>query len=208
MNSEASELPKGLVLGRDGNIHIRLTESSSLDDVGSYNAPTNAWALFQASREVYGCKWVLSPTALTLSFTLPPDPGYALLKAISLPQGMARDLCLELQLLVGWSHVSSPCFGVLDLSKSPLELEHSTSMVVLLWFGHANIAVALFGLLVGGHIWNLCRMRFIVSALLDLWIWQPDPSCVVAPLWSLPEGPIFPSYGVHFVVPLVYFSLV
>ncbi|CAN6543655.1 unnamed protein product [Malus baccata var. baccata] len=30
---EASELPKGLMLGRDGNIHIRIT---SLDDVGSY----------------------------------------------------------------------------------------------------------------------------------------------------------------------------
>ncbi|RXI07031.1 hypothetical protein DVH24_026167 [Malus domestica] len=33
MNSEASELPKGLMLGRDGNIHIRITP---LGDVGSY----------------------------------------------------------------------------------------------------------------------------------------------------------------------------
>ena len=36
MESEASELPKGLVLGRDENIHIRLTRSTPLDDVGSY----------------------------------------------------------------------------------------------------------------------------------------------------------------------------
>jgi len=36
MNSEANELPKGLVLGRDGNIHIRLIGSSPLDDVGCY----------------------------------------------------------------------------------------------------------------------------------------------------------------------------
>ncbi|RXH85140.1 hypothetical protein DVH24_041908 [Malus domestica] len=33
MEPEASELPKGLVLGRDVNIHIRITP---LDDVGSY----------------------------------------------------------------------------------------------------------------------------------------------------------------------------
>ena len=33
---EASELPKGLVLGRDENIHIRITP---LGDVGSYNPP-------------------------------------------------------------------------------------------------------------------------------------------------------------------------
>ena len=33
---EASELPKGLALGRDGNIHIRITP---LGDVGSHNPP-------------------------------------------------------------------------------------------------------------------------------------------------------------------------
>ena len=32
---EPSELPKGLVLGRDRNIHIRLTGSTPLGDVGS-----------------------------------------------------------------------------------------------------------------------------------------------------------------------------
>ena len=36
MEPEASELPKNLVLGRDENIHIRLTGSTALDDVGSY----------------------------------------------------------------------------------------------------------------------------------------------------------------------------
>ena len=36
---EASELPKGLVLGRDENIHIRLTRSTPLGDVGYYNPP-------------------------------------------------------------------------------------------------------------------------------------------------------------------------
>ncbi|RXH84790.1 hypothetical protein DVH24_040138 [Malus domestica] len=39
MEPEASELPKGLVLGRDGNIHIRLTGSTPLGDVGCYNPP-------------------------------------------------------------------------------------------------------------------------------------------------------------------------
>ena len=34
MEPEASELPKNLVLGRDENIHIRITP---LGDVGSYN---------------------------------------------------------------------------------------------------------------------------------------------------------------------------
>ena len=36
MESKASDLPKGLVLGRDENIHIRLTRSIPLGDVGSY----------------------------------------------------------------------------------------------------------------------------------------------------------------------------
>ncbi|CAN6589044.1 unnamed protein product [Malus baccata var. baccata] len=36
MELEASELPKGLVLGRDENIHIMITP---LGDVGSYNLP-------------------------------------------------------------------------------------------------------------------------------------------------------------------------
>ena len=35
----ASELLKGLVLGRYENIHIRLTGSTPLGDVGSYNPP-------------------------------------------------------------------------------------------------------------------------------------------------------------------------
>ena len=34
MEPKASELPKSLVLGRDGNIHIRITH---LSDVGSHN---------------------------------------------------------------------------------------------------------------------------------------------------------------------------
>ena len=37
MNSKTSELPKGLVLGRGGNVHIRLTRFSPLGDVGCYN---------------------------------------------------------------------------------------------------------------------------------------------------------------------------
>ena len=36
MEPEASELPKGLVLGRDENIHLRITP---LGDVGCYNPP-------------------------------------------------------------------------------------------------------------------------------------------------------------------------
>ncbi|KAM2041111.1 hypothetical protein ACFX16_034957 [Malus domestica] len=37
MEPEASELPKGLVLGRDENIHIRLKGSTPLGDMGCYN---------------------------------------------------------------------------------------------------------------------------------------------------------------------------
>ncbi|CAN6699474.1 unnamed protein product [Malus baccata var. baccata] len=40
MEPEASELPKGLVLGRDGNIHIRLKGSTSIGDVGCYSPPS------------------------------------------------------------------------------------------------------------------------------------------------------------------------
>ena len=35
---KANELPKSLVLGRDWNIHIRLTGSTPLGDVGSYKS--------------------------------------------------------------------------------------------------------------------------------------------------------------------------
>ena len=42
---EASELPKDLILGRDGNIHIRLTRSTPLGAVGSYN-PGQTWPFF------------------------------------------------------------------------------------------------------------------------------------------------------------------
>ena len=46
MESEASELPKGLVLGRDGNIHIRLTGSIPLGDVGSYDCDSPSLLLY------------------------------------------------------------------------------------------------------------------------------------------------------------------
>ncbi|CAN6552269.1 unnamed protein product [Malus baccata var. baccata] len=39
MEPEANELPKGLVLGKDGNIYIRLTGSTPLGDIGCYNPP-------------------------------------------------------------------------------------------------------------------------------------------------------------------------
>ena len=67
MESEASELPKGLVLGRDENIHIRLTGSSSMGDVRSYNppplrGPTSSLAHF--------LPWIVSDTKLSH-----PGPG-------------------------------------------------------------------------------------------------------------------------------------
>ncbi|RXH97032.1 hypothetical protein DVH24_035700 [Malus domestica] len=39
MEPKVSELPKGLVLGRDGNIHIRLIGSTPLGNVGCHNPP-------------------------------------------------------------------------------------------------------------------------------------------------------------------------
>ncbi|RXH78936.1 hypothetical protein DVH24_034143 [Malus domestica] len=44
MEPEASELPKGLVLGRDENIHIRFTRSTPLDDVGCYTFTSSMMA--------------------------------------------------------------------------------------------------------------------------------------------------------------------
>ncbi|KAM1318229.1 hypothetical protein ACFX13_003522 [Malus domestica] len=50
MEPEANELPKGLVLGRDGNIHIRLIGSTPLGDVGCYiTFMTNSQALTSSS---------------------------------------------------------------------------------------------------------------------------------------------------------------
>ncbi|TQD97610.1 hypothetical protein C1H46_016784 [Malus baccata] len=37
MEPEANEFPKGPVLGRDGNLHIRLTRSTPLGNVRCYN---------------------------------------------------------------------------------------------------------------------------------------------------------------------------
>ncbi|RXH87358.1 hypothetical protein DVH24_034258 [Malus domestica] len=39
MEPEASELPKSLMLSRDGNIHIRHRGSTPLGDMGCYNPP-------------------------------------------------------------------------------------------------------------------------------------------------------------------------
>ncbi|RXH97795.1 hypothetical protein DVH24_010120 [Malus domestica] len=72
------------------------------------------------------------------------DLGYALLKVSSLFRGMTCDLGLDWG-LVGWSHSSSPCFSVVDLSISTLGVKKRASLVVLLWFGLANLVVALFG---------------------------------------------------------------
>ena len=46
MNSEASELPKGLVLYGGGHVHIRHRGSSPLDDVG-YNNCKKKSPMFQ-----------------------------------------------------------------------------------------------------------------------------------------------------------------
>ena len=48
---EANDLPKGLVLGRDENIHIRLTWSTPLGDVGSYSTHIYTHTHTQYNRE-------------------------------------------------------------------------------------------------------------------------------------------------------------
>ncbi|RXH73916.1 hypothetical protein DVH24_016738 [Malus domestica] len=64
---EASELPKGLVLGRDGNIHLRITP---LGDVGCYNPPT------LGARPT--SQWVTHPVSalafFSLNFGVPTEP--------------------------------------------------------------------------------------------------------------------------------------
>ncbi|KAM2988363.1 hypothetical protein FF2_002458 [Malus domestica] len=49
MEPETSELTKGLVLGRDGNIHIRLTGSTPLGDVGCNRTTANHRGGYNAS---------------------------------------------------------------------------------------------------------------------------------------------------------------
>ncbi|RXH90648.1 hypothetical protein DVH24_035412 [Malus domestica] len=63
---EASELLKGLVLGRDGNIHLRITP---LGDVGCYNPPL-LWAR-RPRRHIFGQGLALIPFV-----TSRPEPDY------------------------------------------------------------------------------------------------------------------------------------
>ena len=65
MESEASELPKGLLLGRDENIHLRLTGSTPLGDVGSYNR-TSHWVTHLGN--------ALTHSRLTSEFLRNPKP--------------------------------------------------------------------------------------------------------------------------------------
>ncbi|KAM1345016.1 hypothetical protein FF1_034420 [Malus domestica] len=76
------------------------------------------------------------------------DQGYTLLKASSLPQGMTRDMGLELRLLVGLKPRFVTQLWCCEVAKSTLELKCNAYLVVLLRFGCANLAVASFGLLV------------------------------------------------------------
>ncbi|TQD88835.1 hypothetical protein C1H46_025618 [Malus baccata] len=64
------------------------------------------------------------------------------------------------------------------MPKSTLGLKRNASLVVLLWFGCANLAVALFGLLVGGRIWNLYHLWLIVATSLDLRMWYREDVCL------------------------------
>ncbi|KAB2634951.1 respiratory burst oxidase-like protein B [Pyrus ussuriensis x Pyrus communis] len=67
MKLEVSELPKSLVLGRDRNIHIRLTGSTSLGNVGCYNSLKCIKSEFY-KRNQYKKYWSSAPSS---SFPLP-----------------------------------------------------------------------------------------------------------------------------------------
>ncbi|RXI06294.1 hypothetical protein DVH24_018336 [Malus domestica] len=58
MEPEASELPKGLVLGRDGNIHLRITP---LGDVGCYNLRLSALHFRCSSSALLFCVVTVKP---------------------------------------------------------------------------------------------------------------------------------------------------
>ena len=71
MESEASELPKGLALGRDDNIHIRITP---LGDVGSHNPPP--LGARRPRRHTSGQRLALIPNC-HIPAQGPPHPGPA-----------------------------------------------------------------------------------------------------------------------------------
>ncbi|RXH93970.1 hypothetical protein DVH24_016037 [Malus domestica] len=54
MEPEANELPKCLVLGKYRNIHIRLTGSTSLDDVGCYKKTKSYFIDYRSFHFVHG----------------------------------------------------------------------------------------------------------------------------------------------------------
>jgi len=66
MEPEASELPKSLVLGRDENIHIMLTRSTLLSDVGCYNPPL--LGARRPRRHTFGHGLVLIPNCHILTW--------------------------------------------------------------------------------------------------------------------------------------------
>ncbi|RXH92682.1 hypothetical protein DVH24_033578 [Malus domestica] len=93
MEPEASELPKGLVLGRDENVHIKLRGSTSLDDNFSVGHPS----------------WECSRTN-SLKFGVPMEP-----EANELPKGLVLGLHDPL-LWVMWDLIIHPLKGTTSLS--------------------------------------------------------------------------------------------
>ncbi|TQD98213.1 hypothetical protein C1H46_016167 [Malus baccata] len=134
---------------------------------------------------VCGCSWVFSPTILTLSFTPSlPDPGYTLLKASSLFQGMMHDLGLD------WAAGGLELYFVTLLWCRGLAEIHTRIRALPHWwcyFSLGVLAVSMSRLLVGGCIWNLCCLQWIATQL-DLRSGNPTRLAVVWH-WSLSEGP-------------------
>ncbi|RXI04674.1 hypothetical protein DVH24_038948 [Malus domestica] len=60
MEPEANKFPKGLMLDRDGNIHIRFTGSTPLGDVGCYNPPPSGARRPRRHTSSHGCDNLVS----------------------------------------------------------------------------------------------------------------------------------------------------
>ncbi|RXH97299.1 hypothetical protein DVH24_035967 [Malus domestica] len=87
MEHEASEFPKGLVLGRDGNIHIRLTRFTPLGDVGCYKVGPTIRQKNQLCKKNCGGRF-------TVRFTLFQDPSGFVHQHLALSVGInTKNLC-------------------------------------------------------------------------------------------------------------------
>ncbi|RXI06735.1 hypothetical protein DVH24_025871 [Malus domestica] len=127
MEPEASELPKGLVLGRDENIHLRITP---LGDVRCYNPPPLVCQRQHALILGSGC-WEMTDPNISSPFTKADELICSILPESPTPKSVTYSPGSRYVFSLS-SYIFYLIYGGLLFRPGRSNLQHSTSLSVLL----------------------------------------------------------------------------